>query len=955
MNDFVQWRHWAGSLDDAAFSRLWFALGAVAALRPQGGELGDWIGELWTRTTRDEELGWTMPRFDDPVGLRLRSSTPTDWIARWNALVGNRLQKVPVRISDWSADEASIEWLDALRGTATVASLRLPLVSTSMLGWPLRLAARQEIGHASLKDTLAQWPASALAHVVGADSESFACDVLLLSGGFDRVSAMLSGGEIAASFVVALLPEPLSNRDRARFFALFESSQASGFALVENAPVIDLPGRLNRFIEELSHARRVDVAACLALQGMLRPAIVGLCDDLARFTIRRVADRLQVRSNDLMRATSLSKPVRDELEAILPRLPASTAKETPPSSGLESIGSEAVLGPGGLESLGGDGEAVPPAASAPLAGAIPDYERIEAPYDHEWGGAKDLVAAAEALDRAEAAISANRFLQARSTIVRDLEEIPATRGFVVGLVARVRVHIGPPLHDTSHLPEPFPENALPQELDSWDLQVWLSEPDHLRKPIGAGIILRRTGSSTACTFEFTPETTGPFNGRISVLFRGRIIQTAALRATVVAPDAAPADGLAPTLQSIIQVKRNLSSLDQRRFDLAVVLNHAATDQPVAHLTGQATAWMMNLRAVEATVEDLSELLSGPAWSARDFKQGLDSSKGKGLLRELAQLGNVLHMLLVESRGSGTLDASGSDVLKGEYIQIVSTHSDAIVVPFEFIYEFDAPDDDAEPCAKWREAVQAGRCPNTCVQDATSFCPMGFWGLSKVIERHALQAELANAGEVGVKSEPVPGRDTLKISGAAVYGCSDRVKDAQLDPLRQRLAAAGIAGDKADDWGAWLQLVSQRDRSVLIALAHSDGSGFRATVEIGGQAIKTATITPGHIRSATPGSSGPLVALLGCDMAGTSDAYANPVVVFSTRGAAVVIGTIATVLAEDSADVAARLIHGLTFTDAMPTRRLGEVMRELKRQALLDGELMPLCLVSFGDARWLLSN
>ena len=99
----------------------------------------------------------------------------------------------------------------------------------------------------------------------------------------------------------------------------------------------------------------------------------------------------------------------------------------------------------------------------------------------------------------------NRYLQQRSSIVRDDDEIPANRGFIVGRAARVRIHIGPPDRESNALPDPFPENVLPQELDSWDLQVWLAEPMHLPVPLGAGIILRRTGNSTACTFEFTPE------------------------------------------------------------------------------------------------------------------------------------------------------------------------------------------------------------------------------------------------------------------------------------------------------------------------------------------------------------------------------------------------------------------------------------------------------------------
>lgn len=233
--------------------------------------------------------------------------------------------------------------------------------------------------------------------------------------------------------------------------------------------------------------------------------------------------------------------------------------------------------------------------------------------------------------------------------------------------------------------------------------------------------------------------------------------------------------------------------------------------------------------------------------------------------------------------------------------------------------------------------------------------MGFWGLSKVIERHALQANLANEGEVGVQSAAVDARDTLKISGNAVLGYSNNVNKERLAPLLQNMAAAHLNASQAKDWKEWATLVGKHSPSLLIALAHSDGAGYSATVEIGGQAIKTIGITAAHIRADAEAGERPLVALLGCDMAGTGDDYSNPVAVFTMRGAAAVIGTIATVLADDATDVAARLIQGLTLVDPVQTRRIGETLRELKRTALLDGELMPLCLVGFGDADWLLSS
>ncbi|HEX7769806.1 MAG TPA: hypothetical protein VF422_07240, partial [Dokdonella sp.] len=566
----------------------------------------------------------------------------------------------------------------------------------------------------------------------------------------------------------------------------------------------------------------------------------------------------------------------------------------------------------------------------------------------------ELVVAAEALHRAEASVSADRYLQQQSFVERDGRRDPATGGFVVGHGALVRVQIGPPDRAWDSSAEAFPVHALPNEDAGWDLQVWLSEPVHLPVPIEGDIHLGRFGPSSICEFRFTPRSAGSFDGRISVLHRGRVIQTAALAARIRAADDAVDAAATPKLGRVARVRQDLADLGRRRrFDLAFVLNHAGTTQPVAHALGERRAWLINLRQVEQTVQRLNAALSAPARTIADYAGGLESAKGRELLLRLARLGDTLHLYIVEALGQA-LGERASATLGMEYIQVVSTHSDAVVVPFEFVYEYGTPDPDATLCPEWRTALRAGRCPATCAPGAKTVCPMGFWGLRKVIERHAVAPQLAAQGEVGVQSEPVAGRDTLKLAGSAVYACSKRVKDEQLEPMRQRMLAAQLAAEQAIDWDDWAKRVGERGPALLIALAHSDGAEETATLEVGGKPIWVTGITKGHIRSANSGD-GPLVALLGCDMAGTGDAFANPVAVFSLRGAAAVVGTIATVYAEHSANTAARLVQGLTFADRTQTRRLGETLRELKRNALLDGELMPLCLVAFGDADWLLSN
>lgn len=961
MNVFAQWRTWASALDDAAFSRLWLALGAVTALRLRGGVLPDGIGDVWTSALHAQELNWAWPQFKDLAAIRLQGIAPEDWIKRWNAEIGARLDKVPVRIVDWTAEEPPEPWLARLAQAAPVASLRLAEGGNRMLGWPLRLAAMAEADQAVLQQACDRWPSKQLARRVGSAAECIACDLLLHTGDLDTLLAQLKSGVVAANMVLVCLQRPLAGDDFQRLEETIKAAEAGGIVAMVSSGGIDLPSRINRFVEELSHARRVDVAACLAFGGSVEPVLVGLGDDLARFSIHRVAERLLARAENLQRATGLPLAARAELDHVMPRVPAAPAYRAAESSGLESTGAESAEPAGGLESLGGEesageagGSASAPAYAMPEE-RIPDYEHLEAPYDHESGGATSLVEAADALDRAEAVVSTSRHLQQRSFVVRAGREVKATHGFEVGLVARVRVHIGPPDRESNALPEPFPENALPQELASWDLDVWLSEPEHVPVPLHGRIHLRRTGPSSTCDLEFTPRAAGSFNGRISVLHRGRVIQTAALRASVNPADTQPADGMAPTLESIIQLRRDLAEAERRPFDLAFVLNHSGESRPTAQSIGSDIAWVLDLSAVDELVDELNSTLSKLTRTARDFAGGLASQKGKDLLHKLATIGSNLYYFLAEPLGQNSKEEVREKLLHGSLIQIVSTRRNAVVVPFEFIYAYAVPDPDAELCGNWRKALEEGQCPGDCKRGADTFCPMGFWGLSKVIERHALQPELAREGEIGVRMEESPKRTTLKISGNALYACSKRVADTQLEPLRQRLTAARMTASQAKDWKDWAALVEKLRPTLLIALAHADGVSSSATVELGGQAIYPVAINETFIHGQDDEGVLPLVALLGCEMAGTGAGYTNPVGVFSTRGAGAVIGTIATVLAEHSAEVAARLIQGLTFADPTKTQRLADVMLELKRNALLDGELMPLCLIGFGDADRKLSN
>ena len=79
--------------------------------------------------------------------------------------------------------------------------------------------------------------------------------------------------------------------------------------------------------------------------------------------------------------------------------------------------------------------------------------------------------------------------------------------------------------------------------------------------------------------------------------------------------------------------------------------------------------------------------------------------------------------------------------------LVEERSD--LFPLELVYDLPAPAKDATLCPGWKTALREGTCSEEARGDGTgelhprTFCPSGFWGLSKVIERKVVgEQELA---------------------------------------------------------------------------------------------------------------------------------------------------------------------------------------------------------------------
>lgn len=573
----------------------------------------------------------------------------------------------------------------------------------------------------------------------------------------------------------------------------------------------------------------------------------------------------------------------------------------------------------------------------------------EGRFSSEAGDASDIRwledAAAKLIDRA----GSIRRLQVRISAA----DSPHTRltGFLTGTEHSIEVRIGPPPADSAWLisKAPFAEETFQADRPQ-TLTVVLTEPHLLDTPLTSIIELPVVGTSTSAVFALTTRSdTRAVDARIIVSSGNRILQTAQIAATV-GQDARlsePELFLAPTTASIA---------DRRTFRAAFLINHGADDTRrttvITGNEGHAVAAMVNLdsltvaTAVKLIADRLNDIVDDPANYGT-----LDSPASLQLLVFLAFHGAKLRNALVRDTPGlkAVLERSPS------FIQVVSAKADAYF-PFEFAYDFPAPDRDARLCPDAIQALRTGDMYSVCpgIHTEEVVCPLGFWGLHRVIERHAYQPETRITDAFMLRSAPTRTRGTIRL-GRTVFAASARVDAIEGSSIQQVADALHAVCDytQVPDWVQWRKAVAaQPAPGLLMLLPHTTYLDDLHTyaLEIGNNSIEYKNF---HL--CLPPSEPPvLVTLLGCETATVGSlAYEQFPAEFRIAGAEVVIATLTQVLGRHAAPMASKLVAEIYRQCSTEAHGMGEVMLIVRRKMVAEAILPVLALASFGDADWLI--
>ena len=585
-------------------------------------------------------------------------------------------------------------------------------------------------------------------------------------------------------------------------------------------------------------------------------------------------------------------------------------------------------------------------------------------FDSESGGAQSVAALTNATSKEidlDAARREERQLQARvetpeGTIITGQARMLQSTEYV----ASVFIGAINPTYIQVHQPFKSPTPDSPVLLD-----VLFWESPASPEPQRAQLALPVHGDTGVARFPFkTAADQSTFSARIAVYHGNRNLQTGLLTGVVgnepaalsFSPDATP-------------LTKFVGLTDRAGIDASIILNDDASGNMYAYVKSNGAAAAVNVSDEKPSLEvdvDLSReeslvkikealgrAITRITTNPEDYSD-LSKEGSQKLLLELAKRGSVLRTRL---QNHSLMKHLFDDV---KYIQIVSAHVDAFF-PIEYLYDGEAPENQAKLCDGPESACKAllsGECCGAVKDnDAGVICPLRFWSLNKVIERHAhLPEHTSLDGKFQLRSDPVSGRNKLlNPLRCAVLGASVDADASEKDTVKNLCTDLdNVLVNKAvpaTDWKSWIRNVEQLHPNLLVLLPHHEQELGSDLLEIGGDKLESTLIKAKHVKSTKDPDARPIVLLMGCRTDSAKIDLEGFVPAFQDAGAVIIVSTIATILGRHAGPAAAAIVQELKKQEGNAEATFGDVMLAVRRRLLAAGVPMVLGLTSYGDADW----
>ncbi len=478
----------------------------------------------------------------------------------------------------------------------------------------------------------------------------------------------------------------------------------------------------------------------------------------------------------------------------------------------------------------------------------------------------------------------------------------------------LEVLIAVPEADETASPTAFPESSLPEtgtheltiEVRSKELGLFKTAPLLLDRS-------DRSEASDAVRFSFT---TGAEDSvvdiTILVLFKKRPLQEAHFRATVRSV-ALPRDRVRIYGQPLSADPT--PNPDSSEADYSYVL-----DGNDLHVLGSNVA--LDGLSASAIANAINQIAS----SALSERTRLESKKEQtSFLIELARTGRELFEFLDQR-----------DLVKDGSPVSLLTDMKSDVLPLELVYDAPTPAADATMCVHMKPPAR--KCEEA---STTKVCPYRFWGASRAVSR-----VIRFTGKWAHRA-PIASLDLEPILYSSVARADDDAPPGSLPS--ERLAAAlrsHVEKQEFSQVASWEQFAERisREPELIVVLGHTDRVRSDTRLYIGkNDMLASRDLSPRYVGAQ---GSPPLVLLLACSSALSSNPLGNMAGKFIREGAAAVVGTLTQLTGPHAASAGEALVEAL-FAGGTD-RTLGVAVVEARRRLLAKGLLVGLLLVTLGE-------